>query len=85
MKANKKDVKKVSAKELDEKFERGEDVSDYVDAESTSKRFHMEIPVWMMKELEFEARRQGINRQALIKTWLTSKLDELRREKTQAA
>jgi hypothetical protein len=84
MKANKKPLKKLSAEELDEKFERGEDVSDYVDEESATKRFHMEMPVWMMKELEFEARRQGINRQALIKTWLTNKLDELRREKRHA-
>ncbi|MBI2606884.1 MAG: hypothetical protein HYW49_12485 [Deltaproteobacteria bacterium] len=81
MKANKKIVKKISAEELDERFERGEDVSDYVDEDSATKRFHMEMPVWMMKELEIESRRQGINRQALIKTWVTTKLDELRREK----
>ena len=84
MKLNKKSgekiTKKISAEELDEKFENGEDVSEYFDEASSTKRFHMEMPVWMMKALEAEACRQGINRQALIKTWLTAKLDDLKRE-----
>jgi hypothetical protein len=40
--------KKITAAEFDEMFERGDDVSDYIDETSLTRRFHIEMPVWML-------------------------------------
>lgn len=82
-KKSKKPVKVISAEEFDAKFDRGEDVSEYFDDNNWTKRFPIEMPIWMMKEIEKEAARQGITRQSLIKTWLTGKLDELAEKRKQ--
>ncbi len=78
MMANKK---KIKAKELDEKFERGEDVSKYVDWDAATKAVNVDLPVWAIKELDQEATRRGVARQALIKMWLIDRLDSLREKK----
>ena len=75
MKANKK---RISAEELDEKFESGEDISDHVDFESATKAVNVDLPVWAVKELDREATRRGVARQALIKMWLIDRLDSLK-------
>ena len=46
------------------------------------KRVNVDFPVDMLRRLDDEARRVGINRQALIKMWLNDRievLDEKRR------
>lgn len=42
-----------------------------------TKRVNLDIPVWAIKELDREADRRGISRQALIKTWLIDRLDSI--------
>lgn len=71
---------KTTAKNLVEKFDAGEDVSDYFDASRATrpghvkKRVNVDIPVWMIQKLDIMAGRHGVARQALIKHWLADRL-----------
>ena len=68
-----------------ERFDEGEDVLDYFDLESAErpnrelKRVNVDFPLWMVEALDDEAGRLGINRQAVIKTWIAERLDRARR------
>jgi hypothetical protein len=71
---------KTTAKNLEERFDAGEDVLDYFDARRMTRpghkknRVNVDIPVWMIHRLDRVAGRNGIARQALIKTWLVDRL-----------
>lgn len=73
-------MKKISAAEFDRKFDDGEDLSEYVDWSKAKrpglepKRVNVDFPSWMVAGLDREAKRLGITRQALIKTWIAEKL-----------
>ena len=76
---------KTTAKNLEAKFDAGEDVSDYFNLKSFKRvnhvksRVNVDIPVWMIRRLDLVAGRHGIARQSLIKHWLADRL------KTEAA
>lgn len=42
-----------------------------------TRRVGVDFPDWMIKSLDQEANRIGITRQALIKTWISQKLDQM--------
>lgn len=70
----------MKARELDKKFDQGDDVSDLIDW-SQSKRINTEIkrvnvdfPTWVVEGLDRQANRLGITRQALIKVWIAERL-----------
>ncbi len=74
--------KTISAEELDRLFDEGSDeIDDYIDWNSVhrpgleAKRVNVDFPQWMVAKLDLEAKRRGITRQALIKTWLADRLD----------
>jgi len=73
-------MKKMSAKEVDKKFDTGEDVLDYFDTENIKKpglaqrRVNVDFPVWMIEDLDREAKRLGVARQSLIKFWIAERL-----------
>lgn len=73
--------KSASAEELDRRFDAGEDMGDYFDWSSARKpgqamkRVNVDFPQWMIARLDREARRRGVTRQALIKMWLSDRLD----------
>jgi hypothetical protein len=73
--------KTASAEELDRRFDAGEDIGDYLDWSSARrpgqeiKRVNVDFPQWMIARLDAEARRRGVTRQALIKMWLSDRLD----------
>jgi hypothetical protein len=69
--------KKIKASELDEKFDRGEDISSHMNLSQAVKRVNVDFPVWSISELDKEADRLGIARQALIKIWIIEKLDQI--------
>ncbi len=73
--------KKISAAELDRKFDRGEDISEYLKLSQAIKRVNVDFPVWSISALDREADRLGIARQALIKIWIIEKLDQLGKSK----
>lgn len=69
---------KTTAKNLEAKFDRGENVLDYFDLDKRVKRVNLDIPEWAINALDAEASRRGIARQALMKNWLIDKLDEVK-------
>lgn len=72
----------MKAKELDEKFDAGEDVSDLVDLSTArrlnqvQRRVNVDFPTWMIDRLDREAKRLGVTRQSIIKVWLAERLEQ---------
>jgi hypothetical protein len=72
----------MKAKKFDEKFDRGEDVTQFLDRDRArrpaleQKRVNVDFPVWMIESLDREAKRRGVTRQSIIKMWLADKLKE---------
>jgi hypothetical protein len=70
----------MKASEFDEKFDSSEDIIEHLDLSSaerknqSQKRINVDIPVWMLEKLDLEAKKLGVNRQAMIKIWLSEKL-----------
>ncbi len=75
-------MKKVKAKDFDTAFDRGEDVTKYLDKSKTRrvnaemKRVNIDFPVWVIESLDKEARRLGITRQSLVKMWIAEKFKQ---------
>lgn len=73
-------IEKISAQDLDEKFDNGEDVSAYFDfakarrPNQEARRVNVDFPAWMVAGLDREANRLGVTRQSLIKMWIAEKL-----------
>jgi hypothetical protein len=70
----------MKARELDEMFDNGEDVSAYFDWSKVRRpnlevrRVNVDFPAWMVAGLDKEAGRLGVTRQSLIKMWIAEKL-----------
>ncbi len=71
----------MKAKELDRKFDEGEDISKYLDISKArrpaqeQKRVNVDFPLWMIQLLDKEARRLGVPRQSIIKVWVAGRLE----------
>jgi len=72
---------KVKAKELEKKFDDGEDVTMYLDLSGArrpgheQRRVNVDFPAWMIESLDREASRIGVPRQSLIKMLIARHLD----------
>ena len=70
----------MKAKEFDRRFDRGEDVTPFLDQAKArrpgreQRRVNVDFPVWMIESLDREAKRLGVTRQSIIKMWLAEKL-----------
>ncbi len=73
----------MTADECDQKFDDGEDVSEYLDDTRArrlnleSRRVNVDFPAWMVHELDREASRIGVTRQSIIKMWLAERLAKI--------
>jgi hypothetical protein len=73
---------KMKAKDLDKKFDSGEDVIRYLDAARArrpgheQRRVNVDFPVWMIESLDREASRLGVPRQSLIKVLIARHLEQ---------
>lgn len=73
----------MKAREFDEKFDRGEDVTSHLDLAkarrpgSEQRRVNVDFPVWMIASLDREAKRLGVARQSIIKIWIAERLETL--------
>ena len=71
----------MKARQFDEAFDAGEDVSGEIDWEKARrpnlalKRVNVDFPRWVIEALDREARRLGVTRQALVKLWIAERLD----------
>ena len=74
----------MKAKQLDKKFDAGEDVSRFLDlsrARRTNqepKRVNVDFPSWMIHSLDKEANRLGVTRQSIFQVWNSERLKEKR-------
>lgn len=74
-------VKKTKAEEFDRLFDEGGDISAYVDWSSAERpglpprRVNVDFPDWMVRGLDYQAKKRGVTRQALIKMWLADRLE----------
>ncbi len=72
----------MKAKELDNKFDAGEDVSEHLDLakarrpQQDQKRVNVDFPLWMIQQLDKEAKRLGVPRQSIIKVWVAERLQK---------
>lgn len=68
--------KDITAREFDERFDRGEDISPYLDLEKAVvvKRVNVDFPTWMIERLDREALKLNVSRQAVIKMWIHDRL-----------
>ena len=72
----------MKASDFDKAFDSGQDITSMLDLDSARRpnlavrRVNVDFPSWMVEALDREAARLGINRQAVIKTWIATHLDE---------
>jgi hypothetical protein len=73
----------MKAKDLDKKFDSGEDITEFLDVSNArrpgqdQKRVNVDFPVWMIHSLDKEAKRLGVPRQSIIKIWISERLKEV--------
>ena len=77
MSKEKRTIKRISAAALDEKFDRGEDISGFLDLKKAVvvQRVNVDFPSWMIDMLDQEATKLNVSRQAIIKMWIRERLD----------
>lgn len=72
----------MKAKDLDRRFDAGEDIAESLDLAKArrpgheQKRVNVDFPLWMVASLDREAKRLGVPRQALIKVVVARHLEK---------
>ena len=72
----------MKARDLDKKFEDGEDLTSSLDLSQARrlnlepKRVNVDFPLWMVESLDREANRLGVTRQSIIKIWIAEMLEQ---------
>ena len=72
----------MKAKQLDKRFDSGEDISKYLDVSKAHRpvqeqwRVNVDFPIWMIHSLDKEAKRLGVPRQSIIKVWVAERLEK---------
>ena len=87
---NKVDTKAITSGQLEEMFDDGDDILDYVDLDNPvvehhpplEKRITLTMPAWMVSELDEEATDLAISRNAVVNTWIADRLRTMRRRET---
>jgi hypothetical protein len=70
----------MKARELDQKFDQGEDITTALDLTRARRpmrdvqRVNVDFPSWMVQSLDDEAHRLGVTRQSIIKVWIAERL-----------
>lgn len=77
MSANKR---RETKKEMEQRFEAGQDLPGEFDTNTGTRTVNVELPVWAIKALDQESARRGITRRALINMWIVDNLDALKKE-----
>lgn len=75
-----KSKKKIRSKSFDERFDKGEDMANFLDTKKAQvnkqiQRINIDIPIAFLMRIDREARRIGVARTALIKLWLSERLE----------
>lgn len=78
-----KSQKKLSAEQFDKDFDKGKDMSKYLDLKSMkayypTQRVNVDIPKDILQKMDQEAARIGVTRTSLFKMWIAEHLDHLK-------
>ena len=78
----KKQAKKITAEDFDRRFDKGEDMADFLDVKKAQvnkkvQRINIDIPTPFLMKIDNEAERIGVARTALIKLWLSERLEHV--------
>jgi hypothetical protein len=66
----------MKAEEFDEKFDKNEDITEFLNLSETrrpgheQKRVNVDFPLWIIEALDREASKLSVTRQSIIKVWL---------------
>ncbi len=82
-----KKPKKITDKEFDNLFDKGEDIIEYLNTDGSMsldefeskykiKRVNVDFPLYIVDILDREAKKIGVTRQSLIKMWISEKIFE---------
>ena len=72
----------MKAREFDKKFEETQNITNYLDLSKARrpgqehKRVNVDFPLWMLHQLDKEAKRLGVPRQSIIKVWMAERLEK---------
>jgi hypothetical protein len=75
----------ITAKEFDHRFERGDDISAFIDKTTITRpgvearRVNVDFPEWIIQSLDVESKMIGVSRQSLIKLWVSERLQQERK------
>jgi len=79
----------MKAEELDEIFDKGEeDIIPYLDVSTirhpnlNQRRVNVDLPIWMIEQLDQHAKMIGVTRQSMIKFWLSEKIEGKKQNKS---
>ena len=70
----------ITAEEFDRRFDAGEDISEFLDWDHARRpgleprRVNVDLPHWMISELDKQASLIGVTRQSIIKVWLSERI-----------
>ena len=73
----------MKAAKFDKQFDEGGSVAKYLDLSKArrpkqeQKRVNVDFPLWMIHQLDREARRLGVPRQSIIKFWVAERLEKV--------
>ncbi|MEK6704210.1 MAG: CopG family transcriptional regulator [Bdellovibrionota bacterium] len=70
-------AKKKMPTQQEKQWEKEDEETTLAPGATWMKRVNVDFPVDMLRRLDDEAKRVGVNRQALIKMWLNDRLDVL--------
>ena len=76
------DKKKIKAGDFDKAFDKGADVTPYLDLKTLKiqhpvRRINVDIPKQMLSRLDEEAAKIGVPRTSLLKMWIADRLARL--------
>ena len=72
----------MTAQEFEQRFEDGEDITPFIDMSSIRRpgveprRVNMDFPEWMIEKLDWQSRLIGVSRQALVKLWVSERIQK---------
>jgi hypothetical protein len=79
----------MTAREFEQRFDEGEDITPYIDQSSIrrpgleARRVNVDFPEWIIEKLDLQSKMIGVSRQALIKLWISERIQQ-EREKQKA-
>lgn len=81
------DAETTTRNDLDSMFDKGANMTPFIvegsrrfpAQDDKARKININMPEWLIDELDREAKHLAVNRQAIINTWLAEKLEEKRR------